>query len=151
MPKILIVAEQENGQLKRATLSSVTFAKEEIAKGGGGSFAFVVVGGQISEAVEALREYGAETVYQVSAPSFANYLAETYAVAVASAAKAYGADTVVATATSIGKDLLPRVAARLKAGMASDITAVKAAHTYQRPMWAGNIITDVGIKTPIAV
>lgn len=151
MPKILIVAEQENGHLKKATLSSVTFAKEEIAKGGGGSFAFVVIGGQVGEAVEAAREYGAETVYQASAPALSDYLAETYTAAVVAAAKAYGADTVVATATSNGKDLLPRVAARLKAGMASDITAVKAAHVYQRPMWAGNIISDVAVKTPIAV
>ena len=151
MPKILIIAEQEGGQLKRATLSSVTFAREELAKAGGGSFAFLVIGSNVGAAAEALQGYGAANIFVADAPSVENYLAETHSVVVSQVASQFGADTVVATATSTGKDLLPRVAARLKAGMASDITLVKEYHVYQRPMWAGNVISDVKVKTPIAV
>src|SRR5215831_18006789 len=98
MPKILIVAEQAEGQLKRATLSSVTFAREEIAKGGG-SFAFLVIGQSARGAADALAGYGAEKVYLAEAPQLASYTAEAYTPAVDKAAKAFGADTVVGTAT----------------------------------------------------
>jgi electron transfer flavoprotein alpha subunit len=151
MPKILIIAEQEGGQLKRATLSSVTFAREELAKAGGGSFAFLVIGKGVGAAADALQGYGAESVFVADAASVESYLAETYSVVASQVASQFGADTVVATATSFGKDLLPRVAARLKAGMASDITLVKGHHVYQRPMWAGNVLSDVKVKTPVAV
>jgi electron transfer flavoprotein alpha subunit len=151
MPKILIIAEQEGGQLKRATLSSVTFAREELAKAGGGSFAFLVIGHNVASAAEALQGYGAANIFVANAANLENYLAETYASVAAQVATQFAADTVVATATSNGKDFLPRVAARLKAGMASDITLVKGYHLYQRPMWAGNVISDVKVKTPIAV
>jgi electron transfer flavoprotein alpha subunit len=82
MPKILIVAEQAEGQLKRATLSSVTFAREEISKGGGGQFAFVVVGQGVGPVAEALKDFGAEKIYTVDGAAFANYTAEAYAPAV---------------------------------------------------------------------
>jgi electron transfer flavoprotein alpha subunit len=150
MPKILIVAEQSEGQLKRSTFSAVTFAQEEISKGGG-SFAFVAIGSGISGVVAGLQGFGAEKIYSIDAPGLANYTAEAYAVAVDAAARAYGAETVVTTATTFGKDILPRVAARLGAGMASDITGVSGVHQYKRPMWAGNVIAEIKVTTPIAV
>jgi electron transfer flavoprotein alpha subunit len=151
MAKILIVAEQENGQLKRATLSSVTFAREELSKAGGGSYAFVVIGSDVQAAADALQGYGAANIFVASSPSLKNYANDTYAAATAQVAQQFGADTVVATATSNGKDFLPRVAAKLKAGMASDITGVNGFHEYQRPMWAGNILSAVKVKTPVAI
>jgi electron transfer flavoprotein alpha subunit len=54
---------------------------------------------------------------------------------------------VVATSTALGKDLLPRVAARLDAGMVPDISDVESATTYKRPMWAGNLIATVEVTT----
>ncbi|MBN2358742.1 MAG: electron transfer flavoprotein subunit alpha/FixB family protein, partial [Deltaproteobacteria bacterium] len=66
-------------------------------------------------------------------------------------AKASGASHVVACATTTGKDTLPRVAARLDAGMASDISGVVDGKTYRRPMWAGSVIGVVEIATPVQV
>jgi electron transfer flavoprotein alpha subunit len=54
---------------------------------------------------------------------------------------------VVAAATAVGKDLLPRVAARIGAGMASEITAIVDASTFKRPMYAGNAIATVKIES----
>jgi electron transfer flavoprotein alpha subunit len=66
-------------------------------------------------------------------------------------AKDKGASVVLATATAIGKDLLPRVAVRLGAGMASDVTAIVDAKTYLRPMYAGNAIATVQLDGPFQV
>jgi electron transfer flavoprotein alpha subunit len=111
----------------------------------------LLIGSGVSAAADALQGYGAANIFVADAPSLQNYLGETYGAVTSQVAQQFGADTVVATATSNGKDFLPRVAARLKAGMASDITAVQDYHTYQRPMWAGNIVSAVKVKTPIAV
>ena len=67
------------------------------------------------------------------------------------AVKATGATALLATATSTGKDVLPRAAALLGAGMASDIIRVDGANRFRRPAYAGNALEDVEIASPIAV
>ena len=73
-----------------------------------------------------------------TAPGLAAPLAETWAPQLADAVKRAGAGALLGTATSTGKDLLPRASALLGAGMASDITAVLAANRFRRPAYAGN-------------
>src|SRR4029077_737472 len=73
---------------------------------------------------------------------------------VAAVAKAGGYDVVVTTASVLGKDLAPRVATRLGAGLASDISRVEVADgklRYKRPMYAGNAIATMEITTPVQV
>ena len=89
-----------------------------------------------------LASYGIDVVAIDGAP-FEHYLADAYTAAIAEVAKQKGADIVVAAATAVGKDLLPRVAARLGAGMASDVTEIVDAKTFKRPMYAGNAIATV--------
>ena len=79
----------------------------------------------------------------------AHALAETFAPIVARLATENGATVVSATATSQGKDLVPRVAALLDAGMASDISAMTAKDTFVRPILSGNALSTVQISTPI--
>jgi electron transfer flavoprotein alpha subunit len=67
------------------------------------------------------------------------------------AVKAAGATALVGTATSTGKDLLPRAAALLGAGMASDIIRVDGANRFRRPAYAGNALEDVEVTSPIVV
>jgi electron transfer flavoprotein alpha subunit len=69
----------------------------------------------------------------------------------ATAVRTLGASALVASATSTGKDVLPRTAALLEAGMASDITAVKGPKAFRRPTFAGNALTDVEVLTPLVV
>jgi electron transfer flavoprotein alpha subunit len=68
---------------------------------------------------------------------------------VARLAAEHSATVVAATATSVGKDLVPRVAALLDAGMASDISKLESANRFARPILAGNAYSTVEISTPI--
>jgi electron transfer flavoprotein alpha subunit len=145
MATILVVGEQAHGQLKKATLNALTAAQQLAAKNGG-QIQAVVVGGSAQE----LAGY-VPTVHAVEGPGFEHALAETHATAIADAAKKAGATDVVIAATAYGKDIAPRVAARLGAGIASDILAVVSANQFKRAMWAGNAIATVEVTTPIKV
>ncbi len=147
MSKILIVAEVAAGKLKRTTHSSITFARSA-----GLPFDVLVVGQHVGTAAEELRGFGAGVVKVADDAAFANYVGEVYAPTVAEAAKGYV--VVVVTASSFGKDLAPRVAARLGAGFASDVAGVEVAGgvlTYKRPMYAGNAIAMMQITSETQV
>jgi len=78
-------------------------------------------------------------------------LAETWAPVLVAAIKKIDAAALVASATSTGKDILPRAAGLMGAGMASEIVAVSGAKTFRRPTYAGNALTDVEVTTPVVV
>jgi electron transfer flavoprotein alpha subunit len=67
------------------------------------------------------------------------------------AQKACGATVIAAAASSSAKDMLPRLSARLGAGMASDVMQVVDGSTFKRPMWAGNVVATVQLTTPVKV
>ncbi len=150
MAKILVVAEQYLGQLRSATLSAVSAARAAAEKTGG-DYAILVLGSNVGEVADKLTGYGASKVLVADNPVLERYLAESYGKVVADVAKAEGAELVLMTSTTTGKDLLPRVAARLGAGMASDITEVLGAKAFKRPMFAGNVIASVEVTTPVVV
>ena len=153
MTKVLVIAEHRDGAVVKATLSAVTAAKT-IVDAKGGSFDIGVVGGNVSPLAEQLATYGASSVYTVQADILSGYTAQAYARAIDQVVTTSGADYVIAAATSIGKDVMPRVAARRDAGMASDvvrITEESGAIIYTRPMWAGNVLGKVKINTDIQI
>lgn len=152
MANVLIVAEIADGKLKSTTLSAITFARQIVAAAGG-SFSILALGGAGTEtAASELQAFGAAKVLLATDASLTNYLAETYTPTVATLAA--GFDLIVATASSFGKDLLPRVAARLDTGFASDCAGVSydgKAIVYKRPMYAGNAYGYVTLATPKVV
>jgi electron transfer flavoprotein alpha subunit len=152
MPNALVVAEiAEDGKVKKATLSAISFAKKALPALGG-SFSILVLGGSARAAATELAAYGAAKVLVCEDASLAKYTAEHYAPTVAEVGKSFS--LVVATATSEGKDLMPRVAARLDAAYAGDCADVSVEGTslrYKRPMYAGNAFGTVELTTPIHV
>jgi electron transfer flavoprotein alpha subunit len=149
MASVLIVAEQQGGTLKKATLHALG-AGVELAKRAGAKLHIAVLGKGVGAIAEELKAYG--DVQLADAPALEHYVAEAYAPVVAEAAKAVGAQLVGAAATAFGKDLLPRVAARLGAAMATEVLGFGgqgAAVTFQRPMWAGNVLAEVELATPV--
>ncbi|MFT5431636.1 MAG: electron transfer flavoprotein alpha subunit [Myxococcota bacterium] len=142
---ILVIAEQANGKVKKATFAAVTFARELGATNGLG-FNIAVIGAGASAAAGDLTGFGAGTVYTADDASMANYLAMPWAAAASTIAEESGASWVVATGTTTGKDFLPRVAVRLGAGLASDVTGLDNGKLL-RPMWAGNVMAVVEIMT----
>ncbi len=145
MASHLIVVEHTGGKLVKATLAAITAASQV-----GGDLHALVLG----EGVNAIASEVATFVKQVHVAEHAGLkerAAQPYAKVIADAAKSLGVSHVWAAATGAGKDIMPRVAARLDAGMASDISAVVNDKTFKRPMWAGNITGHVEITTPIKV
>ncbi len=150
MTDVLVVAELLDGGLRKNTLSAVRFARQ-VAEGTGGAFDVLAIGEGAAAAASALEGYGARKV--LVAEIEGGYLAEKYAPTIADAARGtYG--VVAATASTYGKDLLPRVAARLDAGVASDIAAVSVEGgtlSYKRPMYAGNVFGWCAVRSDVQV
>jgi electron transfer flavoprotein alpha subunit len=149
MATILVIAEQAHGHLKKATLSALT-AAQQLAQKNGGTVQGVAIGPGSRAAAQELAAY-VGTVYAVEGAGFEHALAETHSAAAAEAAKKAGASDVVIAATAYGKDIAPRIAGKLGAGVASDILAVVSANQFKRAMWAGNAIATVEVTTPVKV
>jgi len=150
MSNVLVVAEQFEGKLKKSTLHTVK-AAQELAGRTGGKVIALVLGKGIGDAANELAGYVGE-VYAADDAKLEHPLAENYARVIEKAVKETGATWVLAPSASQGKDILPRVAARLGAGMASDIMGFGGSGadvTFRRPMWAGSVIAEVEITTPI--
>jgi electron transfer flavoprotein alpha subunit len=153
MKNVLIVAEQQSGTLRKATLNAIS-AGVSLAQKTGGELHVALLGAGLDQVAEELKAYGGKVLHVVDAPDLKEYLAEPYAQAVSALAKGLDAGWIGAAATAMGKDLLPRVAARLSAGMASEVMGFEKAGdkiTLRRPMWAGNVLADVEIGTPVKV
>jgi len=118
----------------------------------GGSFSILVLGANAKAAAAELTGFGAAKVLACEDASLANYVGEHYAPTVAEVGKGYG--LVVACASSFGKDLMPRVAARLGAAYAGDCNGVSADGgklVFKRPMFAGNVFGHVELLTDTKV
>jgi electron transfer flavoprotein alpha subunit len=149
---VLVIAEFGEGKLKKTTHSAVTFAREA-AKQLGGSYSILLLGSGVEAAAKECAALGAAKVLVADDKSLENYTAERYAPVVAAAAQGFG--VVCGTASAFGKDLLPRVAGKLDAGYAADITALLPMEgnklTFKRPMFAGNAFGVCQIETPVQV
>ena len=150
MSNVLVFAEHQHKKFSKTALVAVTAGKDLAAKSGGQCYA-AVLGSGIEALAQELAQYGVAKVFAVEHPSLEHYVADSHAQALSQLAKDKGCDAVVATASAIGKDLMPRVAVRLDAGMASDITGIHADGSFERPMYAGNAIAMVAIDGPKVV
>jgi electron transfer flavoprotein alpha subunit len=149
MAGTLVVAELFEGQARKATLSAITFARQA-----GAPFAILAIGAGAGAAAKDLTGFGAQKVITIDDASLAAYTVERFAPSVAAVVKAGGWDTVVVTASAFGKDLAPRLAAKLAAGYAPDINGVKVdggKRQYRRPQYSGSVFSWLEITTPLQV
>jgi electron transfer flavoprotein alpha subunit len=149
MGNVLAFCEFQGGALRTSALANLAFARQA-AKLHGGDVVILLVGPGAAAAGAAAARY-APKVVTVEDPALEHYLAETYAPVVASVARDQGATVVSATANAVGKDLMPRAAALLDAGMASDVSKIETADTFVRPILAGNAYSTVQVSTPVVV
>lgn len=152
MAKILVVAESQGDVLERATLSAITLARQATSIVGGGLDVLVMGGAGSTRVAEALTCYGAEQILLAEDPDLSVYLGERFVNTVASVARNYV--LVVAAATSLGKDLLPRIAGSLDAAYAGDCSGVTSHNgtlSFKRSMYAGNVLGVVTLSTPVQV
>jgi electron transfer flavoprotein alpha subunit len=149
MATILVIGEQANGHLKKASLSALAAARQLAGKTGG-QIAGALIGAGAGQAAQELAGYGV-AVHAVEGAGLEHALAETHSAAAAEVAKKLGASEIVMAATAYGKDVAPRVAAKLGAGLASDVLAIVSGNQFKRAMWAGNAIATVEVTTPVKV
>ncbi len=142
---VLVIAEHDHATLKPATLNTVTAG---IACGG--DVHVLVAGANAAEAGKAASQVaGVAKVIVADSPSLAEKLAENVAAQVLAIAKNYS--HILFPATANGKNVAPRVAAKLDVAQISDITKVDSADTFERPIYAGNAISTVQSADPIKV
>ncbi|MBP9085650.1 MAG: electron transfer flavoprotein subunit alpha/FixB family protein [Kofleriaceae bacterium] len=147
MGNILAICEYADAALRSSALSNLAFARAA-AQVHGGEVIIALLGSDANAASGNAAKFAGKVVV-VEAAALEHYMAESYAPIIARLAKEHGASVVCATATSLGKDVLPRVAALLDAGMASDISKLEGGNKFVRPILAGNAYSTVEITTPI--
>ena len=146
MSKVLIVAEHLDGKLNAATAKTVSAAK---ALNPDSIDVVVLAADPSGVAAEAAKIDGVTRVLAVANAANANALAQVQAPQVAKLASGY--THVFGPSTTFGKDLMPSVAALLGVSQVSDVMAVEGAHTFKRPIYAGNAIITVEAPADHAV
>ena len=142
---ILVIAEHDKGELKGATLATIAAAQQL-----GDQIDLLVAGSDCAGVAEqAAKAAGVSRVLLAENAAYDHMLAENTALLVAELAKDYS--HVLAPASTNGKNVLPRAAALLDVQAISDISAVISEDTFQRPIYAGNIIATVQTSDPIKV
>ncbi|BBL26146.1 electron transfer flavoprotein subunit alpha/FixB family protein [Comamonas terrigena] len=133
----LVIAEHDNASIKGATLNTVT-----AAKACGGDVHVLVAGDNAGAAAAAAAQIaGVSKVIHADGASLKDGLAENLAAQVLAIAGNYS--HILFPATASGKNVAPRVAAKLDVGQISDITKVDSADTFERPIYAGNAVATV--------
>jgi len=144
---ILVLAEHDNAALKSATAHAIAAAAKI-----GGDIHVLVVGHEASPVATAAAQLnGVAKVLHADAPHFGRPTAENITAQMLAVMAGGGYTHVIAAATGFGKNILPRVAAKLDVAQVSDITAVESADTFVRPIYAGNAFATVQSRDTVKV
>jgi len=146
---ILIIAEHSEGKIKKYSLELASKAGELAAKLGGTVIA-VVIGDSVKGVAGELGKFGAQKVVTVENPKFKFYSAGAYSKAIADITANEKASIILGSATPMGKDLLPLVAAKLKVGFTQDCTSLEIESgnlKVRRPVFAGKALMDFVFKS----
>jgi len=152
MTKILTYIEQRNGEIKRASLEALSFSKK-IANDLNGEVIAVSIGKSIKE-VDKLKKFGASKFYFFKSDELNYYSPSAFSKLLSDFAIEINADILIFSNTALGKDLSPRVAAKLNAGIGVDcvnVNIVDGEIIYTRPIFAGKALIDCKFKTKTKV
>ena len=156
MANVLVFAETRNGEVRKIALEAVTAGRKLADASGGGEVHALLAGAAGIGAKSAqLAAHGADAVIVVESADFAQYARESLAATLAERAKSGGYRAVVLGFSAQGRDLGPRVAARLDAPIASDVTEVAVsgdAITVKHPGYANKVIMTLTLTgTPVVL
>jgi electron transfer flavoprotein alpha subunit len=154
MANILAFAEARNGELRKVALEAVTAARKLADSTGGEVHALLVGPPGIASRAEQLGQYGADVIMVCENAAFTLYNAEATAALAADRIKSNGYRAVIFATSAQGRDLAPRVAAKLAAGIVTDVTGVELngdTLTVKHPMNIGKVIATVTIGAAPAI
>jgi electron transfer flavoprotein alpha subunit len=139
MSNILVFVEARDGAIKKPSLEAMSLARD-LAGAAGGEVHALLIGSGVESLASEVAQYGAAKVHVIDSPELALYTGDGYAAAMESVLSGCGSKFVLAAHSAMGKDLLPRVAAKQGAGMVSDATGVSFAGAeleIVKPVYAG--------------
>jgi len=145
--KVLVFIEQRDGKIKSSAHEALTVGAK--LAGNASSMAAVIVGSNVSGLTSQLAGWGADTVFVSDAPQNALYNVQSYASSVDAAIKAFSPDLVLGVASPMGRDLFPRLAARLDGAILTDLTAIEGHGTGvsgTKPMFSGKCLAEVSTE-----
>jgi electron transfer flavoprotein alpha subunit len=147
MANVLVFAETRNGELRKVAFEAVTAARALADASGGGEVHALLAGAPgVAVKAEQLGKFGADVVYVVESADFAQFARESLAATLAERAKAGAYRAVVLGFSAQGRDLGPRIAARLDAPIASDVTELAVSGdtiTVKHPAYANKVIMSL--------
>ncbi|HSR35192.1 MAG TPA: electron transfer flavoprotein subunit alpha/FixB family protein [Anaerolineae bacterium] len=145
---VLVIAEQRDGVLKKVAFEMLGIGAE-LAAALGGSVEAALLGSGLGDLPDSLAQYGAAKVYVADDDGLAAYSCEGYTDTLAALAAEVEPSIILIGATALGRDLGPRLAARLGVGLASDCTALEIAEgrlLATRPIFAGKALAKVKLN-----
>ncbi|MES2560992.1 MAG: electron transfer flavoprotein subunit alpha/FixB family protein [Bacteroidota bacterium] len=150
---ILVFAESIDGVFKKSTFEAVSYGSE-VAKKTSSTCVAVSIGNVDDSKLAELANYGADKIVSIKGDKAANFVAEAYAKAIANVATTEGSNIIVISNTYSGKSVSPRVAAKLKAGIASGVISypdTASGFKVRRSVFSGKAFADVDVKTATKV
>jgi len=141
MSKVFVIAEHRDGRLKKSTFELIGAASTA-----GNDTHVLLLGDNVTDLAKELGPYGAKTVHLAQAPGLRFYTAEAYAKVISQVLKSASPDIVLASHTPTGRDLMPKLAAQLGVGLASDCTQLSFDGNKiraRRPVYAGKATAEV--------
>jgi electron transfer flavoprotein alpha subunit len=151
--RVLVFVEVRGGEIKKGALEALGLGKR-LAAEGGGTMAAVAVGKNFAPLIPVIAGRGASAVYTAEGDALELYAVEPYTAAVVRAAERAGAGTILFSATAMGKDLAPRVAARTGSAYLADVVEAKVEGdrlVVTRPLYAGKALFRLGAPAAKAV
>ena len=143
---IWVFCEQRDGELQSVALELLGVARE-LAEKTGEKVGAILLGHNVKAKAKDLIAYGADEVHLVDDAKLASFVTEPYAQAVTQIAKEYSPSVILFGATSIGRDLAPRLSARLKTGLTADCTKLEMDEEgnlfMTRPAFGGNLFATI--------
>jgi electron transfer flavoprotein alpha subunit len=153
MANVWVIAEVKEGKLKKVALEMLSKGKE-LASQVGGALEGVLVGSGVEGLASEMAKYGASKVYVADDAALAEYNGEAYANVIGKLAEEQKPGVILIGASVNGKDLAPRLSAKLGAGLASDVVELGADGgklTVKRPIYAGKAFASIKFKTDIQI
>ncbi|HAX49553.1 MAG TPA: electron transfer flavoprotein subunit alpha [Bacteroidetes bacterium] len=153
MSKILAFVESRDNRIKNSGFETASTAVKLAAELGLEAEA-ILIGNAVANTAAELGAYGIKKVLIAEDPKLEKYSTTAYSKILAEAAKARGADIIILSATAMGKDLSPRVSAKLEAGLVADCTEIKTEGgniIATRPVYAGKALIDVKVTSRVKI
>ena len=150
---VFVITEQRDGVFRKASYEVISEGRR-LADTSGTQLIAIVLGQSVEGIAAEPGQYGADKVLVAESDLFVNYSAEGYTKVIAEAVKNEGASIVLLAASSLGKDLGPRIALALDAGLATDCIGLSLEGEKllaKRPMFAGKVIAEVEFDSEVQI